>query len=75
MQTRDQFGGPAPPALHVSAVRTGAFVPHPLQIAGLVPIPEMRMVTVPRTHYNALANAMLFTGVGPTFTFNGMMPG
>lgn len=74
--TVDMAGKPINPAIHVGLGFINApYVPHPMQLAGLVAVPVQRDLQVPTNSWNAIANALLINGAAPPFTFNGMLPG
>lgn len=74
--TVDFSGKPIQPAIHVGLGATGAapYVPHPMQLAGLVAIPVQRDLQLPPNSWIAIANALMISARSP-FTFNGMLPG
>lgn len=73
--TVDFAGVPIRPAMHVGLGHINApYVPHPMQLAGLVAVPQQRDLQLPSNSWNAIANALMITAKQP-FTFNGMLPG
>jgi hypothetical protein len=76
-RTRDINGNVISPAFHLPAVQiTTPYVPHPLMLAGHIPMPNIQTATVAVAGRSTEAIfALARSGSSPPFTFNGMPPG
>jgi len=73
--TADFNGKAIPPAIHIGlGIQNAPYVPHPMQLAGLVAIPKQRELQLPQRSWNAISDALMIRSAVP-FTFNGMLPG